>query len=177
MGDQRRATADDLRARVLEQAQQLRQRRDGWVAREAARWASRPPIRVLLVDDHEGDAELVTEHLRGYAEVSPAYTAGVAMAWWSPGQWDAVVVDLDLGAGPSGLHLISWLRDHGCASVIVLLTAHAAPTLELAARRAGATALVAKGSWDALRAALAPARRWSRPPPSMPPTSSILPDD
>jgi len=116
---------------------------------------TRPHVRVLLVDDDEGDALLTRELLRqasvlrgGPFEVRwmDRYDAGVEAA--RTGRYDLVLVDYRLNPG-NGVDLIREARQAGCVTPFILLTGMDDPDVDAQALDAGASDFLAKGATDA----------------------------
>jgi two-component system, response regulator RegA len=111
--------------------------------------------RVLIVDDDEVFARTLALAMsrRGY-DVSTAAGAQAALALTEAGGFDAVVLDLRLGA-ESGLHLIEPLRQRMPTARILLLTGYASIATAVAAIKLGAVQYLPKpASVDEILAAL-----------------------
>lgn len=109
-----------------------------------------PPIRVLLVDDHqilrEGVRRLLEEWKQEEAAITiagEAETVPDAMASLGQLSPDVVVLDLAL-PGLSGIEVCR--RAHGAGVRVVILTMHVSAEHVRRARAAGAAAYVVKGS-------------------------------
>jgi DNA-binding NarL/FixJ family response regulator len=103
-------------------------------------------MRVLLADDHRGLLEVVRSLLRTEVEVVGCVGNGeslfeVAMKL----QPDVIVTDISM-PGLSGLEAVDRLRESGCSSKVVFLTAHNDPDFIDAALKTGAIAYVLKTS-------------------------------
>jgi DNA-binding NarL/FixJ family response regulator len=90
--------------------------------------------RVLLVEDEEftramvaGALEAAGHYVRGASSVAEAL---VALNGFEP---HVVIADLDLGSGPSGADLLHRVAEESPWVGLVVLTAHAAPSLALPA--------------------------------------------
>ncbi len=88
-------------------------------------------IRVIVVDDHAFTRTTVASSLRGHgidvvAECATALEAIQGAATHNP---DVMVIDLNLGNGPSGLDLATRLRKTNTALGIVILTSYSDPRL------------------------------------------------
>ena len=111
-------------------------------------------LHVVVVDDHAFTRSTVSASLRQnkfdvVAEVENAYDAVQAVVNQKP---DAVVIDLNLGEGPSGIDLARGLRKNHPNLGIVILTSYADPRLfsdDLPDLPAGAQYLVKQDLGDA----------------------------
>jgi len=88
-------------------------------------------IRVIVVDDHAFTRTTVASSLRGHgvdvvAECATALEAIQCAATHNP---DVMIIDLNLGNGPSGLDLATRLRKTNPALGIVILTSYSDPRL------------------------------------------------
>lgn len=100
----------------------------------------RPIRRVLVVDDNEDAAELLTEHLREAGiDATAAYDAKSAWASAEQTHPDLVLVDIEL-PDEAGDALARRLRDAGLARAIVALSGH---------RGRHAHEIVERGGFDA----------------------------
>lgn len=104
--------------------------------------ASRPALRVLLVEDLQRVQNLLRELIEdpGRLEVAGLVDSEAdAIAQYSALQPDAVVIDLNLRSG-TGLGVIMALRrlDPVLRPLLIVLTNHALPVLETACLNAGA---------------------------------------
>ena len=98
-------------------------------------------LRVLLIEDNEGDAALTRRHLQS-AELASydvvwvsSAEDGLRLAQTEP--FDACLVDYYL-AGLDGLHVVAELRNAGCEVPCILLTGSGSPELDMQAMTAGA---------------------------------------
>ena len=92
-------------------------------------------LQVLVVDDdgltRSGIAAGLTQ--QGLRVVAQAEDAATALALWQALRPDAVVLDLDLGIGPTGLDVAQAVAAQRPGAGIVMLTAYADPRLAGAA--------------------------------------------
>jgi DNA-binding NarL/FixJ family response regulator len=107
---------------------------------------SAPPIRVVLIDDHEvvrhGLAALM-EAQPGFEVVGEAGTAADGIRRVAFDEPDVVVLDLDLPDG-SGVEVCRRIQSVSPRSRVMILTAYADPAALVAAREAGAGGFVLK---------------------------------
>lgn len=108
-----------------------------------------PGLRVLLVEDHEPDALLLSEFLalEGAAwAIEHVTTFAEAREAWGRGPWDALLLDLDIPDG-FGLELLGRALDLVGRSgpPVVVLSGRADPQAAKAALDQGARAYVLKG--------------------------------
>ena len=96
---------------------------------EAPTEPAAPAHHILVVDDNPNTRLLLTRMLRGYAAVATAATAREALDLAAAGSYDAVLLDINLGAGVSGEDVMHRLRAlPGYAHVpVVAFTAYALP--------------------------------------------------
>lgn len=89
------------------------------------------PIRVVVVDDHRLTASSIGDALErhGMVTVSRAYSAQEAINAVNEHQPDVLVIDLDLGPGPTGIDVAVEVRKKFRRMGIVLLTAFEDPRL------------------------------------------------
>ncbi len=88
-------------------------------------------LRVVVADDHGLTLSAVADSLQfnGLVVEARATGARAAMDAVVKYQPDALVIDLDLGAGPSGLHVAVRLRQRFAQLGIVILSGYADPRL------------------------------------------------
>jgi len=88
-------------------------------------------IRVIVVDDHAFTRATVASSLRGHGidVVTECGTALEAIQGAANHNPDVMVIDLNLGSGPSGLDLATRLRKTNPALGIVILTSYSDPRL------------------------------------------------
>ncbi|WP_428247193.1 response regulator [Ferrovibrio sp.] len=107
------------------------------------------PLRILLVEDHEGNAVTMTAMLNalGYPRVSRVRDAEGAINALKEGAYDLLFCDYLLGT-VSGLTLVKMIRRHeGLANPmvpIILVTAHAEGALVSEAMGAGCNDVLVK---------------------------------
>ena len=96
-----------------------------------ARPAPSVPIRVVVVDDHRLTASSIGDALErhGMVTVSRAYSAREAVDAVNQHRPDVLVIDLDLGPGPTGIDVAVEVREKFRRIGIVLLTAFEDPRL------------------------------------------------
>jgi len=80
--------------------------------------------RVLLVDDDTAVRKAVEFRLRGSAELTACHSAEVAIEKVRGGQFDAALVDVNLGPGLSGTQLLAFLREVDPDLAAIIFTAH-----------------------------------------------------
>jgi DNA-binding NarL/FixJ family response regulator len=103
-------------------------------------------IRLGVVDDHPAIAEAIARRaeLAGDIEVAAtARTAEEARALLDSRDLTVVVLDLDLGAGPSGLELLG-ARPRDTGPPVIVVSAARTPSLVRAALERGAAGYLAK---------------------------------
>jgi response regulator RpfG family c-di-GMP phosphodiesterase len=115
---------------------------------------STPGLAVLLVEDNDDEALLVTaalEHALDGAIVSRAGSVASARELSNRSEWALAVVDHNLSDGP-GLHVLDTLRAHDPTLPIVMLTGQGSEESAIEAFRHGASDYVVKsnGYLDAL---------------------------
>jgi len=81
--------------------------------------------RVLLIDDDVSVHQAVAFHLRGKVDLTACLTADEALELVRPRQFDAALVDVDLGSGLSGTQLLFSFRKADPDLVAMIFTAHA----------------------------------------------------
>lgn len=94
--------------------------------------ASRPgPLRVVVVDDHKLTANAIGDALErhGMLAVARAHSAADAIEACSTNTTDALVIDLDLGPGPTGIDVALEVRKSQRQVAVVLLTGYEDPRL------------------------------------------------
>ncbi|MET0235124.1 MAG: SpoIIE family protein phosphatase [Kibdelosporangium sp.] len=120
------------------------------------------PLRVLLVEDDDGDAFLVTELL---AELSEQITVRrvdtLASAVSAPLRADCVLLDLQL-PDAVGLTALTRLRQHAPATAVVVLTGQRDEAVGIAAVAAGAQDYLVKDQVDGLLLVKALRYAWER---------------
>jgi DNA-binding NarL/FixJ family response regulator len=103
-------------------------------------------IRLGVADDHPAIADAIARHaeLAGDIEVAAVARTGTAAALMlASGDLDVVILDLDLGAGPSGLELLGG-RPRGGGPPVIVVSAARTPSLVRAAMERGAAGYLAK---------------------------------
>lgn len=108
--------------------------------------------RILLVEDEETDAALVTLHLRRLPaaqrpEVVRASTLGEALRHLETGAFDCVLLDLGLPDG-QGLENVQRIRAAAADAAIVVLTGNDDSKMASAALRCGAQEYLIKGNFN-----------------------------
>jgi len=81
--------------------------------------------QVLLVDDDTAVRKAVEFRLRGRAELTACHSAEVAIEKVRGSQFDAALVDVNLGPGLSGTQLLTYLGDADPDLAAIIFTAHA----------------------------------------------------
>ena len=112
---------------------------------------ARPRLHVLVVDDNNADADLITEYLTGIASLQFDITratrlrdAIAAVATAAPN-----IILLDLGLPDSqGPRTVEQLRSQVATIPVVVLTGHDDADVASAAIRLGAQDFLVKGSFD-----------------------------
>ena len=89
------------------------------------------PLRVVVVDDHKLTANAIGDALErhGMLAVARAHSAADALAACSDHTPDALVIDLDLGPGPTGIDVALEVRKTLRNIGVVLLTGYEDPRL------------------------------------------------
>jgi DNA-binding NarL/FixJ family response regulator len=108
----------------------------------------RPVIRVALLDDHPAVLAGLQRLVEGESNLSLVAAVEREEALWrhlAGLRADVVVTDYDLARG-NGLVLCQRLKERPQAPAVVIYSAYAGPALALAARIAGADAVVDKGA-------------------------------
>lgn len=107
----------------------------------------RPPVRVLIVDDHPLFAKTIEAMLAGHPEIAIVGTAGdgvEALQLATGLRPDVVVMDVDMPR-LDGLSATRRLAELGLPSRVIILTASEDMETSRAALRAGASAYLTKG--------------------------------
>ncbi len=87
--------------------------------------ASAPTLpRILLLDDEVALHRAVEIQLRGFAELASFQTGEAALAGVRAERFDAALVDINLGAGPSGLDWIVSMHEVDPDLAMIAFTAH-----------------------------------------------------
>jgi DNA-binding NarL/FixJ family response regulator len=103
-------------------------------------------IRVLLADDHRGLLEVVRSLLDTEVEIAGCVDNGESLLEAAMKLHpDVIVTDISMPR-LGGLGAVDRLRESGCSSKVVFLTAHSGPGFIDAALRTGALACVFKTS-------------------------------
>jgi len=89
------------------------------------------PVRVVLVEDNDFTRTTLAGALRdaGFEVAGDADTATIGLRLVRRLEPDAVIIDLDLGPGPSGADLAVEVRAHQPQAGIVILTSYEDPRL------------------------------------------------
>ena len=89
------------------------------------------PLRVVVADDHRFTAHSIGDALerRGYVVLARVHTAGDAVKTTLELQPDVLVIDLDLGPGPTGIDVAVVVRSRLKKIGVVLLTGYEDPRL------------------------------------------------
>jgi len=89
------------------------------------------PVSVVVVDDHRLTANSIGDALErhGMLTLARAHTAADALAACTTHQPDALVVDLDLGPGPTGIDVAIGVRARNPRIGVVVLTGYEDPRL------------------------------------------------
>jgi DNA-binding NarL/FixJ family response regulator len=106
------------------------------------------PVRVLVVDDHPGFRRALTSALSMVADFEVAGEAGSGTAACEEAEHlrpDVIVMDLSM-PDLSGIDAMRRIHETQPGLPVVILTAHADEGVERAAREAGASGFLAKGS-------------------------------
>lgn len=86
--------------------------------------------RALLVDDEVIFRSLAANAVADFGfeveAVGDAESAREAFTWFEP---DIVIVDLELGEGPTGIELVEYIRAHHASVPIMILSAYRSPHL------------------------------------------------
>jgi DNA-binding NarL/FixJ family response regulator len=103
-------------------------------------------MRVLVADDHLGFLELVRSMLKLDFEIVGCVRDGEALFAAAMNLHpDVIVTDISM-PNVSGIEAVDRLRESGCSSKVVFLTAHSDPDFIDAALSTGALAYVFKSS-------------------------------
>jgi len=105
-------------------------------------------LRVLVVDDHPAFRKALTSALRLVGDIEVAGEAGGGVAACEEAeelQPDVVLMDLSM-PDLSGIDAMRKIHETQPGLPVVILTAHADEGVERAAREAGASGFLAKGS-------------------------------
>ena len=105
-------------------------------------------MRVLVVDDHPAFRKALTSALRLVGDIEVAGEAGGGVAACAEAeelQPDVVLMDLSM-PDLSGIDAMRKIHETQPSLPVVILTAHADEGVERAAREAGASGFLAKGS-------------------------------
>ncbi len=105
-------------------------------------------LRVLVVDDHPAFRRALTSALRLVGDIEVAGEAGSGLAACEGAQElqpDVVLMDLSM-PDLSGIDAMKKIHETQPGLPVVILTAHADDGVERAAREAGASGFLAKGS-------------------------------
>lgn len=109
------------------------------------------PIRVLLIEDNDGDVRLIQEMLVGETSQQLAFShearLGLALQRLADESFDAIVSDLSL-PDAQGLEALSRLQAHTPDLPVVVLTGLCSQDLALEAVRHGAQDYLVKGQFD-----------------------------
>ena len=116
---------------------------------QALRWlwvAQLPKIRVVLADDHRGFLEAVQSNIGSEVEIVRCVDNGESLVEAAMKLHpDVIVTDISMPR-LSGIGAVDRLRDSGCLSKVVFLTAHSDPDFVSAGLNTGALAYVLKSS-------------------------------
>lgn len=101
---------------------------------------------VLLVEDTPDTADMIKIFVRGHCTIDLAYSADEALKRTAAKQYDAVLMDLNLGRGASGLDVTRELRSKAeyASTPIIALTAYAMKGDREIALEAGCTDYLSK---------------------------------
>jgi len=93
------------------------------------RAAELPRLRILLVEDNPDTAHLVEQLLVGVCEIWHATQGEEALQMARQHTYDLVLMDINLGSGPSGVEVMQALREmEGYADIpVIAITAYALP--------------------------------------------------
>jgi DNA-binding NarL/FixJ family response regulator len=120
------------------------------------------PLRVLLVEDDDGDAFIVTELLAEESDqISVRRVDTLASAVSAPLRADCVLLDLQL-PDAVGLTALTRLRQHAPATAVVVLTGQHNEAIGIAAVAAGAQDYLVKDQVDGLLLVKALRYAWER---------------
>ena len=112
------------------------------------------PLRILIVEDNEGDYRLTREALREITvfdcEIVWATTFPAAKAAIAEKSFDVCLVDYNLGER-TGLELMLEVYPEGCRIPMILLTGHDDREVDLEAMQAGASDFLIKGQIEAIQ--------------------------
>ncbi len=101
-------------------------------------------MRVLLADDHRGLLEIIQSLLKIEVEIVGCVSDGESL-FDTAMELDPDIIVTDISMPRlSGLEAVDRLRESGCSSKVVFLTAHSDPDFVAAALRTGAFGYVLK---------------------------------
>ena len=101
-------------------------------------------MRVLLADDHRGLLEIIQSLLKIEVEIVGCVSDGESL-FDAAMELDPDIIVTDISMPRlSGLEAVDRLRESGCSSKVVFLTAHSDPDFVAAALRTGAFGYVLK---------------------------------
>ena len=109
----------------------------------------RPPLRVLIVDDHPVVAEGWERITRGRLDCEVIAAATPSQAWraWRNEAPDVIVADLTMGDSKlAGIRLIQRLRAAGATLPVLVFTMHRSPIIARRALQAGCNGIIMKDS-------------------------------
>lgn len=111
--------------------------------------AAKPPLHVLIVDDHPVVAEGWEWITRGRLECRITAAATPSQGWraWRRSAPDIIVIDLTMGDSKlAGVRLIERLRAAGARLPILVFTMHRSPITARRALQAGCNGIIMKDS-------------------------------
>lgn len=86
--------------------------------------------RILIVDDDDAFRALLEATIRGFGyDVAGAESVAIAWGFIQQFQPDLIILDLDLGPGPNGMDLVTYLQRNDLNTPVIVLTAHRSPKL------------------------------------------------
>lgn len=103
-----------------------------------------PALRIMVVDDHPANRELIKSQLEALGHTCDAFEdSGSAMVAFTEHSYDMVMTDLNM-PGMDGYTLANCLRNRGASIPIIAITAHASEDDKARCREAGIDAVMIK---------------------------------
>src|SRR6478672_3692855 len=110
-----------------------------------------PKVRLLLIDDDQGDFEMtramVSQIKRGSLSIDWVSSFEEGMDAIQKGEHDVYLVDYFL-EDRDGLELVRWAREQGIRTPMIMLTGRGSHDVDVEAMKAGASDYLVKGKVD-----------------------------